>query len=934
MRRKSYGVPLLALAVLTATAVGLDVVTTSGRSARDENVSAQGDVPTALANHLERLKQAIPGNGGESSEGPSAAADYAFEQRAYPDDAISLAEINRATSAAKALQKQFPTGKGKPGTWVSVGPKDALYPFTDLRDLTSYVPNAYSAGGRTNAIAIAPNCKPGNCRMWIGPAGGGLWRTDNALADPPVHWTYLGMPFGINAMGAITVDPNDPTGSTVWVGTGEANICGSGCVAGAGLYKSTDGGATWNGPIGASSFAGKGVSSIVFKPGQSNTIYVGSTTALRGMSSVCCSGVTRPVPGAAQWGLYKSTDGGVTWAFIHNGGPDASLCTPANQPQQFANLVPECSPRGVDKVELDPSNPDNVYAASFGRGIWRSSDAGTTWTQIKTPLSTAIQNRTEFATTKLGSGDTRMYVAEGNTGAQYSRVFRSDSVASGSPTFTQLTSTNVADDGWATFNYCRGQCWYDNFVYTPQGYPDIVYVGGSYAYGELRANHRAVLLSTDAGATFTDMTADATDPIHPNALHPDQHSIVTNPSNPYQFFEGSDGGVMRSSGAFTDVSSWCDSRGLSATSTARCKQMLSRVPTQLDGLNKGLSTLQFQSLSVSPFDVNELQGGTQDNGTWENYGSPSQWINTMIGDGGQSGFDVADPHFRFHNFFDASPDVNFSDGAMADWNWIGDPIFGTGAQFYAPMISDPKVSGTMFTGTANVWRTKTHGMGSMTLADFRAHCNEWTGDFTVQCGDWEQIASPALTSDALGDRAGGSVVAVERTSADTSTAWAATQTGRLFISKNGDADPASAVTWNRIDTASTPNRFVSSIYVSPTDPNLAWISYSGFNSATPATPGHVLKAIYDPVTGTATFTDLSYDFGDIPVTDLVDDDVTGDLYASTDFGVYRLAGGATSWTLAAPGMPSVEAAGLTIIPAKRKLYAATHGLGAWSLNLP
>jgi hypothetical protein len=101
-----------------------------------------------------------------------------------------------------------------------------------------------------------------------------------------------------------------------------------------------------------------------------------------------------------------------------------------------------------------------------------------------------------------------------------------------------------------------------------------------------------------------------------------------------------------------------------------------------------------------------------------------------------------------------------------------------------------------------------------------------------------------------------------------------------------------------------------------------------------ATPDHVLKAIYDPVTGTATFTDLSYDFGDIPVTDLVDDDVTGYLYASTDFGVYRLAGGAASWTLAAPGMPSVEAAGLTIIPAKRKLYAATHGLGAWSLNLP
>jgi len=63
-------------------------------------------------------------------------------------------------------------------------------------------------------------------------------------------------------------------------------------------------------------------------------------------------------------------------------------------------------------------------------------------------------------------------------------------------------------------------------------------------------------------------------------------------------------------------------------------------------------------------------------------------------------------------------------------------------------------------------------------------------------------------------------------------------------------------------------------------------------------------------------------------------DVTGDLYASNDFGVLMLPSGTTSWVLAAPGMPNVEVAGLTIVPAERKLFAATHGLGAWSLNLP
>ena len=62
----------------------------------------------------------------------------------------------------------------------------------------------------------------------------------------------------------------------------------------------------------------------------------------------------------------------------------------------------------------------------------------------------------------------------------------------------------------------------------------------------------------------------------------------------------------------------------------------------------------------------------------------------MIGDGGQSGFDAADPNFRFHTFFNATPDVNFSKGDIADWNWIADPIFGTEPQsFYVPIITRP-----------------------------------------------------------------------------------------------------------------------------------------------------------------------------------------------------------------------------------------------------
>jgi hypothetical protein len=950
-----------------STAVPVAMTTRSGSGDTRGHEVAERNLPPALARYLERLK-ALPGNGGESLEGPSSAAEASFLQRALPDGDIPLARIAAARTAFTVhKRKGFPRGKGRPGLWVTIGPSEALYPFFSLRTSSLYVPNEYVAGGRTTSLALAGDCDNGHCRLYAGPAGGGLWRTDNALAGQP-HWRYLSTPFEINSVGSVAVDPNDPSGNTIWVGTGEANACSSGCEAGVGLYKSTDGGDTWTGPLGKAVFNGRGVGTIAVKPGNPLTIYAASTRAIRGMSSSCCGGVVSIIPGAAKWGLYKSSDGGASWTFIHNGAATTAGCT--GDATEAGNGSP-CSPRGVRRVVLDPSDPNIVYAGSYARGVWRSNDGGSTWTQIKTSLSPGVTTtRPETAVTTLPNGKTRMYVAEGSTGPTsnpattqpYSRLFRSDDVATGAPTFTELTSADPANPGYGSYNFCTGQCWYDNFVVTPRGHPDIVYLGGSYLYGETGgiSNGRGVVLSTDAGVSFTDLTMDATDDVHPNGIHPDQHSLVTNPNDPFQFFEASDGGIIRTSGQFADVSGSCSGRQvfdptlnggaggirpLNSTELARCRQLLSRVPTQIESMNKGLSTLQFQSLSFSPHNVNIVQGGTQDNGTWQTTGNPVKWIQGMIGDGGQSGFDAADPHFRFHTFTGPAADVNFSDGAVADWNWISDPFFPPPAErepaeFYTPFISDPQVSGTLFVGTSHVWRTKTHGMGLMTLDEFRGHCNQWTGDFTVQCGDWVPLGDPApagrLTSVSFGDRAGGNVAAVERAPGDTLTLWAATSTGRVFVSKNADAEPASAVAFARIDglAAIDPGRYVSGIYVDPGNPNHAWISYSGFNATTPTTPGHLFEVTYDPIGGTATWTNRSYDFNDIPMTDVVRDDATGDVYVSSDFGVFLLASGSTSWTLAAPGMPNVEVAGLTIVPSARKIYAATHGLSAWSLKLP
>ena len=158
-------------------------------------------------------------------------------------------------------------------------------------------------------------------------------------------------------------------------------------------------------------------------------------------------------------------------------------------------------------------------------------------------------------------------------------------------------------------------------------------------------------------------------------------------------------------------------------------------------------------------------------------------------------------------------------------------------------------------------------------------------------------------------------------------------------------EPAGAVTFTRLDTfdPNAPNRPISSISIDPANPNHAYVSYLSYNelitsAAQVPKPGHVFSVTYNPITNTATWVNLEgtgTPIGNQPVDGVAYDNVTGDIYASTDFGVFKLAGAnpANGWTVAAPGLPVVTVAGLTINPGARQLLAATHGRGAYQLTL-
>jgi hypothetical protein len=967
-------------------------------------------------------------------EGPIDQADAYFSaQRTYPADEIPPTISHTAKLTFDAIAK-----KGDPGNnhWFAYGPiQRSVQP-----GVLSFSGATSPTASRTTALVIAPTCVPGNCRLWAGVSGGGVWRTDDALAADP-GWTYLTGGIAQNSVGALTAAPSDPTGNTLYLGTGEANRCSSGCEAGVGIYRSTNGGSSWTKLAdsctsnstyacvtpGQDAFLGRSISKIVIDPANPNHIYVGSALGVRGLSHVIGNGgTTRFPPNANNVGLYESTDGGATFTEVWNGNG---------------------STFGVIDVGLDPLDASTVYASAFDQGLWRRSaalDGSSTpydFHQVFAPrFPGGGTDRTMFAAT-VKNGTTRLYLTEGTangggilspTAAEFWRTDNANQPAStllaseaagatapagnGNPfpavynTWQRLTSQTTSSPYFATDDFCTGQCWYDSRVYTPKGMPDTVYVIGSYLYGELpcntkgvgcgngRSNGRGVLYSDTAGdpdsannnRTFTDLTYDNQDEPGatwcalqgispclraPDAIHPDQHQIVVNPSNPSQIFEGSDGGVIRTDGTFANTSIQCTTeRTLSAGSTLACQRLLSRIPNLITHIDRNLDTLQFIGVAINPSQSCEVQGGTQDNGTWSNPGCATDtWPQVIYGDGGNAGYDGTNPTWRFNQFTSAFSDSNFENGDPTKWVISSAPIVNSGEAvgFYFPQVADPNPptgAHPIFAGAQHVWRTWAFGAGTPgavpqdkvpNIAFYEANCPEFTvfgGD--PNCGDYQPMGDD-LTSGTFGsDRTGGSISWIARNKADHGTLWAATSAGRIFVTHNADAVDPATVVWHRIDNATSPTRFPSSIYPDDQDTSHAWITYSGYNASTPATPGHVFSVLENgSAPGSGTFTNLDLESGtkgfptptgdgDLPASDVVRDDKTGKLYVSTDFGVLWAGGNTKGNWHVTQGLPRFEVMHLAIQPSARVptcvgtsqcprvLYAATHSQGIWALNLP
>ena len=933
----------VALAAATVAKRGADAQGVA-RNASAELVGAKASIPFGAA------------GASESGEAVGAAAQD-YENRAYPNGAVAFAQTQGSIKAAKAVLRR--AGAKLPRAWDEVGTSSL-----DVDVLgTQHFLRGTEWSGRVTAMQVdAKHCDLDGCKLYVASAGGGVWRTNDALAETP-QWKEISTGLDSYSIGTIVIDPTDPTGNTLYVGTGEPNGSSEN-EAGIGMYRSTDSGNHWSLVAGSvPATKDRGIGAIAIDPTNASHIFVGTAVARHGASAVFGGRLTPP--GAPPIGLYESKDGGASFTLLFSQAQDVVDPNTANGTDFQRGAVTD--------IEFDPNNASAFYFTMTNYGIYRGTVAATTgiaqvWTEPNPDGPQGAAGKTgvryQIATASLPNGKTRIYLGQGSNEvggspfADASKLWRTDdaAAATGNASWTLLSNNVNPGPGFSSWDFCRTQCSYDMPVASPPGRPDEVWIGGATQYQELptrafryRSNGRAVMRSTNAGVQFTDQTGDARHEWE--AIHPDIHEFAFGPNG--ITFIGSDGGVTRTNGTYVDFTSDCANRNLIPGSVADidCRTWLASIPERLITMNKGLPTLQLQDIAVDPTDpYNDLITGTQDNGS--PYYDGSKWSLNVQGDGAPPAIDSAGT-IHYHQYSGEGIDVNFTGTTSGNWIWIGDPLLYSpegAAIFYGPLIADPSISKTAFAGLQHVWRTKKAG-GEQAFLE--AHCNTNTGDLAGSgpnsgCGDWTPLGGTNNAADAgnlaagpdsdKGGGAAGFVSALARFPGDSSTLWAATRRGRLWISENANAEPATAVTWTRLDTPAQPRRFPSGISVDPTNRYHALVSFSGFDAYTPAQPGHVFDVVYNPVSHTATWRDISYDLGDQPILDVAYDAATGDVYAATDFGVDRLAKGLETWVPAADKLPPVSVYALTLAPGKqaggRLLYAATHGRGAWRTELP
>jgi photosystem II stability/assembly factor-like uncharacterized protein len=391
--------------------------------------------------------------------------DWALLQRTYPKDRLDFEALREAALDAQAMR--LAAERSSPGVWVERGPSNI--------------------GARLTDLAIHP-INPSI--VYAAMASGGVFRS----VDGGTTWDPIFDDQAVLTIGAIALDPSDP--DIIYVGTGEANSA-SFSWFGTGVYKSTDGGASWaHLGLEETRYIGR----IVVDPLNTDRIWVAAAGVLFGTSP--------------ERGVYRSLDAGDSWDQVF-ALTDSTSC--------------------ID-LAVNPDNPDIVYAAMWERvrrrtyrrsggpssGIWRSQDGGDSWAELTTGLPTG-SDVGRIGVSVAASDPDILYAMYSDDPGYFMGVYKS---VNGGNSWT-ATNDGALDGLTSSFG------WYFGQIRVDPTNPDRVFTMGVPFYR-----------TQNGGDSWSEVGDDN---------HVDHHAMAFDPLTPSRIFEGNDGGIYVSN---TSGNSW------------------------------------------------------------------------------------------------------------------------------------------------------------------------------------------------------------------------------------------------------------------------------------------------------------------------------------------------------------------------------------------
>jgi photosystem II stability/assembly factor-like uncharacterized protein len=672
--------------------------------------------------------------------------------------------------------------------------------------------------GRINDLELHPS----NPRIvYAGAAGGGVWKSnDGGATFNPIFEDYC------QSIGAIALDPSDPD-NTIYVGTGETWTRNSVSI-GDGLYRSKDGGITWD-KLGLEQ--SERIGNVIVNPNNPNEVYVGVLGALWSDSE--------------QRGVFKSSDGGATWSKILYDGPAT----------------------GCADLAMDPTNPNILYASmwefrrtgwSFNSGgpksaLYKSTDGGASWNKIHNGFPKGKLGRLAIAVAP--SDPNILYTVIEAENPDKKGLYRSDNAGQ---TWTQSNND---------FGITVRPFYFSRIVVDPNN-PDVVVKAGL-----------SGSISRDGGKTFKSL----------GMMHSDIHDIAFHVKDADYMFAGTDGGVYRSWNGGTTFE-----------------------------IVENLPLAQFYHISVDNAEPYNIYGGLQDNGSWFGPNAAvggvkaANWTSVGQGDG-------------FRVLKHPTKNIVYSEMQGAENVWRYDMDKGRIKTIQPlPKAGQPKLR---FNWNAPI-ALSMHQPDRVYIGSQFLHKSEDQGE------SWETISPDLTTNDPkkqLQEDSGGlsmdnsgaenhtTIFSIAESPLNANIIWVGTDDGNVQITKDGGK------TWtNTVENIPNlpPNTWVYHIEASVHDAGTAYAVFEGH------TRGDMTPYVYKTTNFGASWTSIVTDEIKTFARNIQEDTKNPNLlFLGTEMGLYITNNGGTSWSQFTNNLPPVAIHYIALQDRTNDLVLGTHGRG-------